>query len=142
MNLDQALAQVRSCAARMDAVYKQPVFDEWVIVSLLIGQEQVLAYLGPRTDQFLQHFAIDFAKLRDEILTDRHGVGDFEFARDADGTHYDAFLVLSDGLFLICNNTTLTMNVITRDKRWLQAQVPFVEMSDLFRADPLVHNIP
>ncbi len=141
MNLEQALARVRSCAAKMDAVYKQPVFDEWVIVSLLVGQEQVLAYVGPRSDQFMQHFAIDFALLRDDVLSERNGVGDFEFARDARGTRFDAFMVLSEGLYLICNNTTLTMDKITHDKRWLQAQIPFVEMSDTFRGEPLIHNL-
>jgi len=30
------------------------------------------------------------------------------------------------------------MDAITRDPHWLAAQVPFVELSDAFRADPLV----
>jgi len=140
MNLQQVLARVRACAATMDEVYGRPVFDEWVVLSLLVGQEQVVAYIGPRADQFLQHFAIDFDQLRDEVMSERHGIGDFEFARDAHGTQFDAFVVLSDGLYLICNNTELTMDAITRDKRWLQAQIPFAEMSDGFRLNPLIHN--
>jgi hypothetical protein len=33
------------------------------------------------------------------------------------------------------------MDGIARDTRWLAAQVPFVEMSDAFRADPLVVEV-
>jgi hypothetical protein len=44
---------------------------------------------------------------------------------------------LGQGLFLICNNTVHSMDAITKDPRWLAAQVPFVELSDQFREDAL-----
>ena len=49
----------------------------------------------------------------------------------------EAFLMVGDGLYLICNNTAQSMSAIAKDPLWLSAQVPFVELSDQFRADPL-----
>ena len=65
------------------------------------------------------------------------GVGDFEFARHASGTRFDAFLVLGRGFYFICNNRPASMDVIAEDPRWLAAQVPFVKLSDKFRAKPI-----
>jgi hypothetical protein len=45
--------------------------------------------------------------------------------------------VLGKGLYLICNNTALSMDGITKDPHWINAQVPFVELSDKVRADPV-----
>ncbi|MEY2465728.1 MAG: hypothetical protein QOD03_249, partial [Verrucomicrobiota bacterium] len=49
-----------------------------------------------------------------------------------------AFIVLGDGLYLICNNTDASMEDITKDPKWLNAQVPFAELSDKIGLDPLV----
>jgi len=79
--------------------------------------------------------------LRAELLSNKHNIGDFEFSRHGFGTRLEAFLVVGDGLYLICNNTTQSMSGIAKDPLWLSAQVPFVEMSDLFRSDPLVSAV-
>jgi len=71
------------------------------------------------------------------LLAQKHAIGDFEFARHGVGTGFEAFIVLGDGLYLICNNTVQSMDGITKDPLWLSAQVPFAEMSDRFRSDPL-----
>jgi hypothetical protein len=76
--------------------------------------------------------------LNSELLTTKHQTGDFDFARHAGGTHFDAFMVLGEEIYLICNNTTQSINGITKDSRWLAAQVPFAELTDKFRASPLV----
>ena len=68
----------------------------------------------------------------------KYDVGDFEFARHGIGTGFESFMVLAEGIFLICNNTVQSMDGITKDPRWLEAQVPFVELSDKFRADPVI----
>jgi hypothetical protein len=47
-------------------------------------------------------------------------------------------MVLGEGVFLICNNTVQSMDAITKDPLWIGAQVPFVELSDKFRANPVV----
>jgi hypothetical protein len=47
-------------------------------------------------------------------------------------------MVVGRGIYLICNNTVQSMDSITKDPLWLGAQVPFVELSEKFRANPLV----
>jgi len=39
---------------------------------------------------------------------------------------------------LICNNTHESMDSIAKNSRWLGAQVPFAELSDKIRANPLL----
>ena len=141
MTLDEANKLIRGCADRMNELYRKTVFDEWAIVSLVQHKARILAYLGPRKDDFQKNFATDVQDLRPELLSNKHNIGDFEFSRHGFGTRLEAFLVVGDGLFLICNNTTQSMSGIAKDPLWLSAQVPFVEMSDLFRSDPLVASV-
>ena len=61
--------------------------------------------------------------------------------RHAGGTRFDAFLVLGRGFYLICNNTRQSMDAITKDSRWLAAQIPFVELSDKIRANPVAPKL-
>ena len=46
-------------------------------------------------------------------------------------------MVLGRGLYLICNNTSESMDSIAKNPRWLNAQVCFAELSDRIRANPL-----
>jgi len=137
MTLDDANQLVRSCTARMDALYGQVVFDEWAIVSLAQQRGRILSYHGPRNDDFLRHFARDLGTLRAQLLSNDYAVGDFEFARHGVGTGFESFMVLGDGCYLFCNNTRRSMEEIAREPRWLSAQVPFAELGDAMRADPL-----
>ncbi len=137
MTLEEATNLIGRCAARMNDLYRKVVFDEWVIVSLIQHKAKILAYLGPRKDDFQKNFATDVQDLRADLLSRRHSIGDFEFARHGVGTKLEAFLMVGDGLYLICNNTAQSMSAIAKDPLWLSAQVPFVELSDQFRADPL-----
>jgi hypothetical protein len=138
MTLDQAKQLIQSCSEQMQAQYSKPVFDEWAIISLADNKGRMLAYIGPRKEGFKQNFVDDAGPLRSGLLADRYQVGDFEFARHGVGTGFESFMVVGKGTYLICNNTAQTMDVITKDPLWLGAQVPFVELSDKFRADPLV----
>lgn len=138
MTLDEAINSIKTCAVQMDACYGKSVFDEWAVVSLAENKARVLAYLGPRNDEFLQNFVKDLGALRAGLLGGKYGIGDFEFSRDAAGTHFEAFMVLGHGLYLICNNTRESMDIITKNPRWLGAQVPFAELSEKVRANPLV----
>ena len=52
-------------------------------------------------------------------------------------TRIEAFLVLAPGLYLICNNTQVSMDVIAKYPRWLEAQVPFAELAEAIRSSPL-----
>lgn len=137
MNFEQASQIVSECAIQMTRAYGSAVFNELVIVSFAGGREEVVGYVGPRPERLQNDFAADLHKLKEELFSARHQVGEFEFARDAHGTHFDAFLMLGDWLYLICNNTTLNMDEITARPEWRKAQVHFFSMSEKFRADPL-----
>ena len=138
MNLDHAKKLIKTCAEQMDAHYEKPVFDEWVIVAMTNEKGRLLDYIGGRKEEFKKNFSIDAGPLRNSLLDGKFDVGDFEFARHGVGTGFESFLVLGKGLYLICNNTLESMDEISKDPRWLRAQVPFVELSEQFRADPLV----
>ena len=137
MTLDEITAQTRHCASQMNARYGSVVFDEWAIVSLAQNRARILSYAGPRNDDFLKNFARDLGTLRAELVGGQYGPGDFEFARHGIGTGFESFLVLGTGVYLICNNTRESMDAITRNPRWLDAQVPFAELADKVRARPL-----
>lgn len=138
MTLDQARKLIKTCAEQMNAQYDQVVFDEWAIISLADNKGRLLSYLGPRKAGFQKNFLADAGALRAGLLTQDHNLGDFEFARHGIGTNFESFVVVGKNLYLICNNTVQSMDVITRDPKWLGAQVPFVELSEKFRDDPLV----
>ena len=138
MTLDQASKQTQQCAQQMDARYKKVVFDEWAIISLEENKGHLLSYKGPRKAGFQKNFLEDAGSLRVGMLTEKYDVGDFEFARHGVGTGFESFMVLGKGIFLICNNTVQSMDGITQDPHWLSAQEPFVDLSEKFRADPLM----
>jgi hypothetical protein len=137
MTLDETFTEIKACAGQMDARYGKTVFDEWAIVSLMENKARVLAYIGPRNDEFLKDFVKDLGTLRAALHADRYNVGDFEFERHGVGTRHEVFMVLGAGLYLICNNTSESMDSIAKNSRWLDAQVPFAELSDTIRANPL-----
>lgn len=137
MTLDEAYSLIGATVDQMNARYGNTVFNEWVVLSLHEKTGRILNYHGPRKEDFQKSFASDLDALLEELESLQFGVGDFEFARHASGTRFDAFLVLGRGFYLICNNTRASMDVIAKDPRWLAAQVPFVELSDKFRAKPI-----
>ena len=109
----------------MNSRYGAVVFDEWAVVSLAENKARVMAYTGPRNDDFLKNFAKDLGSLRAELLGGKYGPGDFEFSRHGVGTGIEAFLVLGTSIYLMCNNTTQTMDAIAKNPRWLVAQDTF-----------------
>ena len=137
MTLEQATKLIKLCAEQMNARYKNVVFDEWAIISLAARKGRVLAYIGPRREGFQENFHTDVGALRQGLLNGEYNVGDFEFARHQVGSAFESFMAVGPGGYLICNNTVQSMDAIAKDPLWLGAQVPFVELSDKFRADPL-----
>lgn len=137
MTLEPAIQTIRTHIGQMTALYHKAVFDEWAVLATEGAKGRILAYEGPRPEDFTASFAVDLQAFGAELLRLPHAPGDYDFSRHATGTFFDAYLVLGDGVFLICNNTTQSMTGITQDPLWLKAQVPFVEMSEHFRADPL-----
>jgi len=138
MTLEEAKNFIRTCANEMNSRYGRVVFDEWAVVSLAENKARVMVYYGPRNDDFLKNFAKDLGALRAELLGGRYGDGDFEFARHGAGTGFESFMVLGPGAYLICNNTKESMESIAKNPRWLSAQVPFAELSDKMRDNPLM----
>jgi len=141
MTLEEASKQVQSCVKQMTDRYGRTVFDEWAVVSLAQHKARILAYTGPRNDDFLKNFVADLGGLRAELLNAKYSVGDFEFARHGTGTFFEAFMVLARGVYLICNNTQSSMNEIAKDPRWLNAQVPFAELAEKVRSSPLTEML-
>ncbi|MCX6926827.1 MAG: hypothetical protein NT154_27025 [Verrucomicrobia bacterium] len=137
MRLDAAIELIKTCAEQMNARYKKTVFDEWAVIWLGDHKGRVLAYIGPRKEGFQKNFLTDVGGLREGLLNTEYNVGDFEFARQGVGSAFESFMMLGKGIYLICNNTVQSMDAIAKDPRWLAAQVPFVELSDKFRADPV-----
>lgn len=136
MNLQQAINLIGECVRRMDELYGEVVFDEWVIIHVQDRNVQVVYYTGPRQ----ANFAADIAELKDslyELLSGELGYGDFSFERHAVGPQADALMVIGPDTYLICNNTKLSIHQITQNPLWLQAQVPFVELGEKFRANPV-----
>lgn len=124
------MGAVRFCAAQMDSHYGDTVFDEWVVVSLQQAQPRILHYFGPRNYEFRQNFTRDLGALRQALYDGNHRAGDFEFARHAKGTYFEAFMALGNDVYLICNNTRASMEEIAQNPRWLSAQVPFADLSE------------
>jgi hypothetical protein len=137
MKLDAATALVTAALGRMNALYNKTVFDEWVVISLHAEGGSILAYRGPRAENYRRQFAADIGPLRAEMTGKRFGVGDFEFAPAATGTRFDVCLRIGETSYLIGNHTGKSMAEIRQDVRWLQAQKAFMELSNKFRADPL-----
>lgn len=138
MTLDQAITQISACAEQMRAQYGKAVFDEWAVVALQEENVRILTYSGPRKEGFKKNFQTDSGALLEGLLNGDYNPGDFEFARHGVGTGFESFLVLGRGLYLICNNTERSMDEIAKDPKWLGAQVPFAELSERFRSDPLL----
>jgi hypothetical protein len=137
MTSAQAANEANACMRAMAELYTRPVFDEWLIISLGGKKGAIIFYAGPRQEEVKDAFPGDVQSLVGELKGRKHEVGDFAFARRAEGTHFDAFLVLGKNLFLLCNNTELTMDDIAEDPLWLKAQAPFVHLSEMMRGDPL-----
>ena len=137
MTLEEISAKIKTCAQSMNARYGGIVFDEWGVLSLAENKARVLFYTGPRNDEFLQNFVKDLGPLRAELTSANYGTGDFEFSRHGVGTRLEGFLVIGSGLYLVCNNTQNTMDAIAKNPRWLEAQIPFVELAEAVRANPL-----
>jgi len=145
MTLDEATRLIASTADAMSRAYGRTVFDEFAIVARVGAKIFLVWYSGPRKETFQKTFHQDTAALRAEAQawgTDRYHVGDFEFTPQGAGAQSEAFVVVGKELILVCTNTAMSMAEISKDRRWLEAQRPFVEMSERFRTDPLFVKSP
>lgn len=137
MTLEEAKSAITHTFGRMNAIYPNPVFDEWVLVSMAGRSGSILAYNGPRAESYQKRFVDDLSPLRVALASREQSVGDFEFAADGDGTRFDACLKTGPTSILLCNNTQKSMTEIRKDLRWIEAQKVFLQLSAKFRAHPL-----
>jgi hypothetical protein len=138
MDLETARRHIDHAFERMDACYLQPVFDEWAVLSLSPQSRGVVAYRGRRVDVFRKNLPQDAEPLRAITAGKDFSEGDIEFVPDAADTRYDAFMKVGAMSYLILNHTVKTMTEIRADSKWLGAQAVLFELSEKFRADPLV----
>jgi hypothetical protein len=122
MTLDDALIRIRQGRDRMNALYSEPVFDEWAVIALPGDAPAIVSYDGPRPDAFRRQFLADIAPLTAELAGRQLPVGGFAFALGAEGTRFDACVRLGPQAYLLCNHTTRTMDEIRVDPRWLRAE--------------------
>ncbi len=138
MSPADAFSTIATAMARMSSLFGRTLFDEWVVVRLGPGTATVEHYEGPRLAECLASFSKDVALLRQEASDRAHESGDFDFARAAAGTQFDALLKVAPDAYLLCNNTGLSMEQIRAYPEWLKAQVPFANLAERFRLDPVV----
>ncbi len=137
MNLAAARSAIIPALGRMNALFNKPVFDEWVLVKVAAEQGVILAYSGPRAETYQRRFKDDLVPLREGLAQQQLAVGDFAFVQDGVGTRYDACIRLGPAGYLFCNHTGKSMADIRQDPLWREAQKPFVQLSEMFRNDPL-----
>lgn len=139
MSPTDAYSTISAAMARMSALYGRTLFDEWAVVRLAAGSAKVEHYEGSRLAAFLASCHRDIEPIRREAASRSHEPGDFDFARTSSGTGIDALVKISVDAYLLCNNTELSMEEIRAKPEWLKAQVPFANLSDRFRTDPVVY---
>jgi hypothetical protein len=79
MTLEEADALIKTCIDKMNAVYRQPVFDEWAIVKQNEKQGLVLAYSGPRIENVKRGFLDDLKHILSDMESDKNDPGLFAF---------------------------------------------------------------
>jgi len=138
MDLETARSHIQTAIERMRANYLKPVFDEWAILAVPAKSGGVIAYHGPRPDQFKRNLPADAEPLRAVTAGRKFSEGDIEFVPDATDTCYDAFMKIGPSSYLVLNHTVKTMTEIRADGKWLGVQPVLFVLSEKFRADPLV----
>ena len=136
MRLAEARKWIQLCLIDIDAAYGDTVFDEWMIVHAAGLSREVVYYAGPRYDT-ASSFQQDLQPLK-KRLQDRYHVGDLEFAQDAEGTAFDILIMAGDNVFVIFNNTRLSLMAIAKCTTWADAQLPLVKLAEHFNSDPLL----
>lgn len=138
MTLDEAIATVETHLARMNDLGGRVIFDEWALVTVFGRKARILHYNGPRREALPSTLAEDLRPFTRDLVRGEQYLGHFDFSPSAQGRAFDAYVVVGDGCFLICNNTTHTMADIREHAEWRRAQIPFAELSECFSSDPLM----
>lgn len=134
MDLSAAQERIRKALNAMQACYRQPVFDEWAIVSIREGDFEVISYQGERDKKNLIR---DVSSIYTQLTSKAHYPGEFDFTFDGHEELFDAYMAIGDCLFVLFNNTETSTAHITASPLWKKAQGEFVDLGDAFAADPV-----
>ena len=138
MNLTAAITHLKKAFRKLDEKYGRKVFDELAVVHFGGKAPKLLDYEGPREEAFLNELADDSIDLRRDLLSSKTDFGgEFSFTREGEGSAIDAFICLGQGVYLFCNNTEKSMEEITKDPAWLDAQGHFLNTSQKFAINPV-----
>lgn len=138
MNLQTAVSRISKSISKLDAAYGRPVFDELAIVGLVGGKLTLHHYKGPNEGGFLAEFADNTMALRKELTEEQTALGgEFSFTREGEGASMDAFICLGPDTYLFCNHTEKSMHEIKQDRKWIDAQGEFLNLSQFFAVDPV-----
>ena len=137
MDLATARKDIAASFEGMRALYFKPVFDEWAILAPGNQQSGILAYTGPRAEEFRRNLPADVKPLLAQVSGLKLEAGDFEFTNEGAGERHDVLVKLGASSYLVANNTAAGMTEIRADARWLKAQAAFVDLCEKFRVDPL-----
>ena len=137
MNLKSVIARIQKSFKKMNEAYGRPVFDELAIVQVTdVSTLSLHYYEGAREAEFLNEMMEDSVALRNDVGDTRNNLGgEFGFTREGGGEGIDAYICLGPRIFLLCNNTAQSMEEVTKDGRWLQAQGEFLNASQYFVVD-------
>lgn len=135
MKLRQAITEIKKTIASMRLQSRKVVFNEWLILAKNAQGFDVLHHSKPHFFGRNDGLYLDIHLLSDEINKNSYATGQYFFAMDAPGSLYDAFMVAGPNEYIIFNNTIKSMTEISADPSWVNCQVRFVELCELFRQD-------
>lgn len=137
MNLDVARRTINQALLRVDEALERGAFDEWMIISLVGLDRDVLHYSGPRPETARDTFADDLRPLARELLAHANRVGNVHFVPDGDGPAFDVCIRLGVAFYAILNDTKGSTTDLQQLPEWPGAKAELIRLGDLFAADPL-----
>jgi len=137
MELRRAIKEIKKTIAGMRLQSRKPVFDEWLLVAKNGQGFEVIHHNRPSFWSKGEGLNLDMHMLANEINKSSYSTGHYYFSMEASGTLYDAFMVAGPNRYIIFNNTVQSMTEISADPLWVECQVRFVELSELFQQDSL-----
>ena len=137
MILEHARRTIAKALVSVDDKLDRTAFDEWMIVSLVGLEREVIHYSGPRPESAREQFADDLRPLARALVDDRQHIGNVDFVPDGDGPAFDVLITLGAGLFAILNDTRGSTDDLRRHRSWSDAEREILRLGDAFIEDPL-----
>ena len=138
MLFEDAQQLIRRQLSEMNKAYGATLFDEFAILRIKGGKPmQLLGYEGPRAKEINDAWPDDLKMLSPELReAGRISGGEFGFIRIGAGSYFDAFIGIGQDMVLLLNHTSKSIEELTANSRWLQAQAEFLKLSHVFGDTP------